>query len=157
MYLVGLHIYYKMIHGPYNIKVNITQSSYRHFETIYLFYLQGSRSDRYFFPPNVGNWLQINAAKHPRRTKISHRVGRLKPHNKSRSKSSCVRAHTHAHAHTHTHTHTHTNTRPHTRSCARGILFDKETNDSNNWQLKLNVRFGTEIFQHIPVLRMVTL
>ena len=23
VYLVGLHIYYKMIHGPYNIKLNV--------------------------------------------------------------------------------------------------------------------------------------
>ena len=24
VYLVGLHIYYKMIHGPYNVKLNIS-------------------------------------------------------------------------------------------------------------------------------------
>ena len=28
MYLVGLHIYYKMIHGPYNVKLNIGVNIY---------------------------------------------------------------------------------------------------------------------------------
>ena len=31
MYLVGLHIYYKIIHGPYNIKLNIRTYEYMRF------------------------------------------------------------------------------------------------------------------------------
>ena len=36
VYLVGLHIYYKMIHGPYNIKLQIFYYECFTFHSIYL-------------------------------------------------------------------------------------------------------------------------